>query len=64
MVTTHINTESKVYKGYMCIYFMKIRLDITIDDKIADNFRLMFVKKKGDLSKKIEDMMIQEVKRK
>ena len=36
---------------------MKTRLDIRIDSKIEERFRKKFVRKKGDISKKIEELM-------
>lgn len=35
----------------------KIRLDITIDEKISERFRKKFTRKKGDLSLEIEKLM-------
>jgi len=36
---------------------MKTRLDLRIDSKIEQRFRKKFIRKKGDLSKKIEELM-------
>jgi len=41
----------------MCLSNMKQRIDITIDGKILDKFREKFVRKKGDLSNKIEELI-------
>ncbi len=41
---------------------MKTRLDILIDSKIEGRFRKKFVKKKGDISKKIEELMTESLK--
>ncbi len=46
----------------MCLSVMKVRLDIHIDEKINCKFRKKFVRKKGDLSKKIEELMLRELK--
>lgn len=40
---------------------MKQRLDLTIDAHIADEFRKLFCKKKGDLSNHIEILMILKI---
>ena len=36
---------------------MKTRLDLRIDSKIEQRFRKKFIRKKGDLSNKIEELM-------
>ena len=36
---------------------MKIRIDVTIEDKLINEFRERFVRKKGDLSNKIEELI-------
>lgn len=41
---------------------MKTRLDIHIDSKIERRFRIKFVRKKGDISKKIEELMKESLK--
>lgn len=46
----------------MCSCVMKIRLHIFINSKVNDKFRKKFIRKKGDLSKKIEELMIKELK--
>lgn len=42
---------------------MKQRFDIKIDEEIANNFRKMFCRKKGDISSLIEKLMVLELKR-
>ncbi len=41
---------------------MKTRLQIIIDSKVQERFRKKFVKKKGDISKKIEELMGRAIK--
>jgi len=47
----------------MCLCVMnKTRIDLHIDHKVEKKFREKFVRKKGDLSKKIEELMIKSLK--
>lgn len=46
----------------MCLCVMKIRLDIRVDAKVEEKFRKRFVRKKGDISKKIEELMLRAIK--
>ena len=48
----------------MCIYIMKVRIDFKIDKEVIDNFREKFVRKRGDLSNKIEELIRRELKSK
>ena len=44
----------------MCIFIMvktKIRIDITIEETLLNKFREKYVRKKGDLSNKIEELI-------
>ncbi|KKN39990.1 hypothetical protein LCGC14_0737610 [marine sediment metagenome] len=43
---------------------MKVRLQIFIDKKVNLRFRKKFVRKKGDLSKFIEELMVKKLKSK
>lgn len=40
---------------------MKIKINLTINKKINDEYREKFIRKKGDLSKQIEEMMIKKI---
>ena len=46
----------------MCLCVMKIRLDISVDAKVEEKLRKRFVRKKGDISKKIEELMLRAIK--
>ena len=54
--------KRKVYIVVMCLCVMKIRLDIRVDAKVEEKFRKRFVRKKGDISKKIEELMLRAIK--
>ena len=53
----------KIYKRISVYGLMKKgRIHITIDKDILDEFRENFIRKKGDISEKIQKMMIKENK--
>jgi hypothetical protein len=42
---------------------MEVRIHIVIDSKVDDKFREKFIRKKGDYSKKIQELMEKEIKK-